>query len=81
MCRNGNTHESGHSYIHVLRWIHAIKPGGYLVAETTHIFLKDPELVSRLEAQADLEHSTKTAVVTRALERYFAEIDAQEAAA
>lgn len=51
------------------------------MAETTHIFLKDPELVSRLEAQAALEHRTKTAVVTRALEKYFADTEAQEAAA
>ncbi len=41
----------------------------------THIFLKDPEIVRRLEEQAAKEQRTKTAVVIRALERYFVAAD------
>lgn len=42
-------------------------------AKVTHIFLKDPALVERLQQQAGRERRTKTAIVTRALERYFAD--------
>ena len=41
--------------------------------KVTHIFLRDPELVERLEKTAAAEHRTRTAVVIRALERYLAD--------
>ena len=47
--------------------------------KVAHIFLKDQKLVERLEQVATSEHRTKTAVVVRALERYFAEQEQQGA--
>ncbi len=44
-----------------------------MTPSVTHIFLKDPDLVRRLEERAKAEQRTKTAVVIRALERYFTE--------
>jgi predicted transcriptional regulator len=41
------------------------------VDKVAHIFLKDQKLVARLELVATSEHRTKTAIVVRALERYF----------
>jgi len=49
-----------------------------LAATTTHIFLKDPDLIRRLEEQAAEEGRKKIAVVIRALERYFAALDAEK---
>lgn len=44
----------------------------------THVFLRDPVLVQRLENQATEEGRKKIAVVIRALERYFAALDAEK---
>ena len=48
--------------------------------KTTHIFLNDPELIARLAAQAASEQRTKTAVVIRALQRYFEALDKEREA-
>lgn len=40
-------------------------------SKVTHIFLRNPELVARLEARAAKEQRTKTAVIVRALIRYL----------
>lgn len=46
-----------------------------MAQQVMHIFLRDPDIVRRLEERAKAEQRTKTAVVIRALERYFAALD------
>ena len=43
--------------------------------KTTHIFLSNQAVVARLTVQAAREQRSKTAIVYRALERYFAATD------
>ena len=53
---------------------------GARVDKVAHIFLKDPELVKRLEKTAAAERRTRKAIVVRALERYMDAGDIQERA-
>ena len=48
--------------------------------KVAHIFLKDPELVKRLEKTAAAERRTRKAIVVRALERYMDAGEIQERA-
>jgi predicted transcriptional regulator len=50
-----------------------MNPEGARVDKVAHIFLKDQELVKRLDQVARAEGRAKVEVVRRALERYFAE--------
>ncbi len=52
---------------------------GARVDKVAHIFLKNQKLVAQLDRVATIEHRTKTAIVVRALERYFAEQEQQGA--
>lgn len=61
-----------------LYWVKIVSAGGVVAAKVTHIFLRNPRIVERLQQQAGREYRSKTAVVIRALERYFAEADVSE---
>ena len=44
---------------------------------TTHIFLKDPELVTRLREEAAVQDRSIRSIVTIALKEYFLRLDIQ----
>lgn len=46
---------------------------------TVHVFLNDPALTERLAAIAAAQRRSQKAIVEIALERYFAELDPEQA--